>query len=114
MGYDQVCDVCGGKNVGYVVETGQNNYTRGLKHMANYMRKNKDSSLWRHSQMEHGGNLEVSFSMKVVRTFRDPLTLQVNEAVRIGKSLATIQLNSKTEWQGPATVRVVAEGGGWS
>ena len=51
--------------------------------------------------------------MKVVKYFREPLTRQVNEAVRISKCEAATQLNSKTEWHGPATVRLVAEGGGW-
>ena len=55
----------------------------------------------------------VSFSMNVVKSFRDPLTRQINEAVRIFNCSATTQLNSKTEWHGPATVRLVAEGGGW-
>ena len=48
-------------------------YTRGLKHMANYQGKQKDSLLWRHAQMEHDGSLKVNFSMKVVKAFTDPL-----------------------------------------
>ena len=76
-------------------------------------KKFKDSPLWKHVQMEHEGSLEVSFSMKVVKAFTDPLTRQVNEAVRIENCSARTQLNSKSEWHGPATVRLVAEGGGW-
>ena len=113
VGYELACDLCGGQNVCYVGETGQNIYTRGLKHQANYRGKHSDSPLWKHSQIEHNGSLDVSFSMKVVRCFREPLTRQVNEAVRISKCEATTQLNSKTEWHGPATVRLVTEGGGW-
>ena len=52
--------------------------------------------------------------MKVVKSFRDPLTRQINEAVRITNCTAGTQLNSKTEWHGPATIRLVAEGGGLS
>ena len=81
--------------------------------MANYRGKQKDSSLWKHAQMEHEGSLEVNFSMKVVKAFIDPLTKQVNEAVRIENCSARTQLNSKSEWHGPATVRLVDEGGGW-
>ena len=114
MGYTLICDLCGGENVCYVGETGQNVYTRGLKHMANYRGKHPDSPLWKHAQIAHGGNPDTSFSMKVVKTFKDPLTRQVNEAVRIANCSAAIQLNSKTEWHGPATVRLVAEGGGWA
>ena len=58
-----------------------------------------------------GGSVDVSFSMKVVDYFRDPLSRQVNEAVRINRCEAGTQLNSKSEWHGPATVRLVAEGG---
>ena len=113
VGHELACDLCGEKNVCYVGETGQNAYTRGLKHTANYKGKLSDSPLWKHAQMTHSGSLDVSYSMKVVRYFKEPLTRQVNEAVRIANCGATSQLNSKTEWHGPATVRLVAEGGGW-
>ena len=109
VGYILFCDECGEDKVCYVGETGQNTYTRGLRHMTNYRGRHKDSPLWKHAQVAHGGSLEVSFSMKVVRTFRDPLTRQVNEAVRINQCGAEIQLNSKSEWHGPATVRLVVE-----
>ena len=111
VGYILVCDICGGDEVCYVGETGQNIYTRGLKHTADYRTKHRDSSLWKHAQSAHGGSVDVSFSMKVVDYFRDPLSRQVNEAVRINRCEAGTQLNSKSEWHGPATVRLVAEGG---
>ena len=114
MGYALTCDLCGYERVCYDGETGQNVYTRGLKHMANYRGKVADSPLWKHAQLMHNGSLELSFSMKVVKSFKDPLTRQVNEAVRIANCEAEFQLNSKTEWHGPATVRLVAEGGAWS
>jgi hypothetical protein len=113
VGYVLICDLCGADEVCYVGETGQNAYTRGLKHMANYRGKQADSPLWKHAQMTHGGSMEVSYSMKVEKCFMDPLTRQVNEAVRIANCESTTQLNSKAEWHGPATVRLVAEGGGW-
>ena len=65
--------------------------------------------LWKHVQIAHGGSMEVSYSMKVVRYCRDPLTRQVNEAVRISKCEVETQLNSKSEWHGPVTVRLVSE-----
>ena len=113
MGYVLCCDICGVDDVCYVGETGQNAYTRGLKHIANYRGRQSDSPLWKHAQMVHGGSLEVSYSMKVEKCFSDPLTRQVNEAVRIANCDSATQLNSKAEWHGPATVRLVAEGGGW-
>ena len=73
VGYTLICDLCGGENVCYVGETGQNVYTRGLKHMANFRGKHPDSPLWKHAQIAHGGNPVISFSMKVVKTFKDPI-----------------------------------------
>ena len=113
VGYVLSCDECGADEVAYVGETGQNVYTRGLRHMASYRGKHQDSPMWKHAQLVHGGSTTVSYSMKVVRSFKDPLTRQINEAVRISNCTATTQLNSKTEWHGPATVRLVAEGGGY-
>jgi hypothetical protein len=69
-----------------------------------------DSPLWKHAKMIHVGAEAVSFSMKVNTSFRDPLTRQINEALRISNCSATTQLNSRTEWHGPATVCLVAEG----
>ena len=111
VGYELICDQCGGENVCYVGET--ECYTRALKHISNYKGKVRYSPLWKHAQIKHEGSLDLSYSMKVVKCIRDPLTRQVNEAVRITHCKATTQLNSKTEWHGPATVRLVAEGGGW-
>ena len=79
------------------------------KIVTNYRGKHKDSLLWKRAQVAHGGSLEVSYSMKVVKSFRDPLTRQVNEAVRINQCGAENQLNSKSEWHGPATVRLVVD-----
>ena len=49
VGYTLICDLCGGDNVCYVGETGQNVYTRGLRHMTNYRGKHQDSPLWKHA-----------------------------------------------------------------
>ena len=62
-------DICGGDEVCYVGETGQNIYTRGLKHTADYRTKHKDSSLWKHAQSAKGGSEDVSYSMKVIDYF---------------------------------------------
>jgi hypothetical protein len=80
--YALCCDVCGVDDVCYVGDTGQNAYTRGLKHMANYRGRQTDSPLWKHAQMAHGGSLEVSYSVKVEQCFSDLLTRQVKEAVK--------------------------------
>ena len=45
VGYELTCDVCGA-DVCYVGETGQNAYTRGMKHIENYKNKREDSPIW--------------------------------------------------------------------
>ena len=112
VGYELICDICGAE-VSYIGETGRNVYTRGLEHSKDYRGMKSDSSLWKHAQLAHGGQLDVSYSMKSVKSLQDPLSRQVNEGVQIYGSPATTKLNSKCEWFGPATVRLVAEGGGW-
>ena len=44
------------------------------KKIANYRGKVIDSPLWKHAKLVHNGNLQLSFSMKVVKSFKDPLT----------------------------------------
>ena len=113
IGYRVECCECE-MNVHYEGETSKSGYVRGLKHLSNYKAKTHDSPLWKHAAAGHNGRMDVKYKMRVLQSFRDPLTRQVNEAVRIQQSNADILLNSKSEWFGPATVRLVAEGGGWS
>ena len=109
VGYVLIRDECGEDEVSYVGETEQNVYTRGLRLMVNYRGKHNDSPLWKHAQMAHGGRTNMSFSMQVAKSFRDPLTRQINEA----DCTSNNQLNFKTEWHGPATVRLVEDGEGF-
>ena len=62
--------------------------------------------MFKHAQT---GRLDVNYSMKVKTKFQDTLTRQVNEGVRISMCQAEISLNSKSEWHGPATVRLVID-----
>ena len=102
------CDECS-KSVVYHGETSQSCYVRGQKHLKDYKYKNKSSSLYKHAQTDHENRLDVKYSMKVTTKFNDPLTRQVNEAVRISRCQAEVSLNSKSEWHGPATVRLVID-----
>ena len=104
------CDNCAGvKSVVYYGEGSQNAYVRGLKHQENFKYKIKSSPLFKHAQTDHQGDMNVKYSMKVKTKFADTLTRQVNEGVRISRSQAEVKLNSKSEWHGPATVRLVVD-----
>ena len=106
IGYTVNCDTCRGVTVQYVGETSKSGYQRGLGHLARYHGRNEDSPLWKHAISHHGGRLDVRYSMNVVRTFKEPLTRQVNEAVRMTRCEADVCLNSKSEWHSPVIVRL--------
>ena len=110
VGYEVRCDECI-QNIVYIGETSKSGYLRGLDHLKNYRCRTNDSPLWKHALTDHQGRLDVRFSKKIIKTFRDPLTRQCNEAVRIKNSNADVLLNGKSEWHGPAIVRLTAEGG---
>ena len=80
-----------------------------MKHQEDYKYKHKSSSLYKHAQSDHESRLDVKYCMKVKSKFKDTLTRQVNEGVRINRSQAEVSLNSKSEWHGPATVRLVVD-----
>ena len=110
VGYEIGCNECEGDNVVmYVGETSRNAYVRGKEHIDKYRRNDQKSPLWKHAQNRHEGRTDVNYSMKVVSQFRDPLTRQVNEGVRINRSTAEVILNSKSEWHGPATARLTID-----
>ena len=110
VGYKIKCLDCP-NNVLYIGETSKSGYLRGLDHVKNYRGKKQDCPLWRHAAAEHDGRMDVKFAKKVVRKFRDPLTRQCNESVRMQRCEADVLLNSKSEWHGPATVTLQAECG---
>ena len=97
------------KSVLYHGETSKNVYVRGLKHQESYKYKMQNSALYKHAQIDHQSRMDVDYYMKVKSKFRDPLTRQVNEGVRIARCQAEVDLNSKSEWHGPATVRLVID-----
>ena len=48
----------------------------------------------------------MKFRMEITNKFRDPLTRQANEAVRISKRKKHELLNSKTEFNHPPIARI--------
>ena len=106
FGYEIVCDKCrdSGSEVIYHRESSRNGYVRGAEHLDKYRRRHADSHMFKHAQAHYGGRRNVEYSMKVVKSFHDPLSRQVNEGVRINRNNADVLLNSESEWHGPLTV----------
>ena len=92
--------------VEYEGETAYNGFTRGLEHEACQRQRDESNALWKHCELEHGGQ-RANFSMRVLGSFSGCLERQVNEAVRIGSSKADSIMNSKAEFHQAPLVRVV-------
>ena len=67
-----------------------------------------NSALYKHKQNEHGGE-EIRVSMEITKQFRDPLTRQADEAVRISSRAKVEILNSKNEFNHPPLARITVE-----
>ena len=110
VGYRWVCTTCKAreKTRVYEGETGRSGRVRGTEHIRDLKNKKKDSPLYKHKIVEHE-NEEAKFEMEITGKFRDALTRQANEAVRIYARPKTESLNSKNDFNHPPTTRVVVE-----
>ena len=108
---------CRRKNVGYAItckeckatyhgETSRTMFCRGREHMKSFEQRKRESVLWEHCQLVHEGR-DVGFKMKAAGYYKEPLTRQVNEAVRIFNGPNT--MNRKNEWRKTAVPRAIFE-----
>ena len=97
--YRYICRKCGAT---YTGETARNLYSRSLEH-----KKNKNSFIRKHQDESHRGE-EADFEIKVVGSYKDPLSRQVAEGVLITRCEAE-NLNSKAEFRQPPIVQVRKE-----
>ena len=84
----------------YEGETGRSARIRGAEHVSDLKNKREKSALYKHVKNEHK-NEEVKFSMEITNKFKDALTRQANEAVRIFSRPGKELLNSKSEFNHP-------------
>jgi hypothetical protein len=112
VGYRISCEGClgDGRWAHYEGETSRNSFSRGIEHQEDLKSEKEDSPLWKHCLLEHQGVKQV-FIMKPLKNFSSCLQRQVNEAVRITSSKATVIMNSKSEWHQSPIIRVVASSG---
>ena len=68
-----------------------------------------DNMLYKHKILEHKHE-EVDFKMEITGIFRDALTRQAEEAVRIKSRKNSELMNSKSQFNHPPIARVVVEG----
>lgn len=103
--YDIKCMPC--EDAIYYGESHRNLYSRGKEHEAKMRRKDENSFMHRHQMEKHEG-APGNFQMRVVKTFKDPLSRQVTEAVLIKNHRGEL-LNSKSEFHQPSIVRIQSE-----
>ena len=83
---------------------------RGAEQMYDLEKQKSSSVLFKHKENEHQHET-MKISMKIIKKFKDPLTRQANEAVRIAnrnESKGEL-LNSKNEFHHPPISRIVVE-----
>ena len=110
VGYSWTCKTCEGRNILkiYEGESSRSARIRGKEHLTAYKNQKSDSVLYKHKISDHG-NENVEYEMKISGIFKDPLTRQANEAVRIFSRKISEILNSKSEFNHPSVARVVVE-----
>ena len=98
----------------YIGETGKNAFTRSKQHLAGLKSRSEENALYKHWRNFHETDGEPksrrleNFEFIVEKAFRDPMSRQIDEMVRCINFEGTL-LNSKSEWNAPPIVRIVAE-----
>ena len=65
--------------------------------------------LYRHKILEHTEEENIEFKMEITGLFKDALTRQANEAVRIKNCGKSEILNSKSQFNHPPITRIVVD-----
>ena len=109
VGYEMECNICKEDNkvAVYHGESSRTLFTRTKEHMTGFTSKKKDNPLFKHQTNFHPG-LQPNYTMKALRFFKDPLTRQINEGVRINNSRSSPDylMNSKSEFRQGEVARV--------
>ena len=110
VGYRWLCCTCQTKNKlkVYEGETSRSARLRGIEHVKSYIGKTNDSVLYKHKMLEHEDE-DVEFKMEITGVFRDALSRQADESVRIQARSNAELMNSKSEFNHPPIARVVIE-----
>ena len=110
IGYRWTCKTCRDRKITkvYEGESSRSARIRGAEHLRDYENKKEKSVLYKHKILDHKTE-EPQFEMKITGTFRDALTRQANEAVRIQRNKPSESLNSKCEFNSAPVARVTIE-----
>ena len=94
--------------VAYIGETGRTAVTRVMEHVRGNMGKKSENPMYKHLMDKHTDNMKnVKFEFGLTGKFRDPLTRQAEEGLRIARQSKNLAiLNTKSEFNHPPIARV--------
>ena len=110
IGYRWSCKTCKDRKINkvYEGESSRSARIRGAEHLQDYKNKKEKSVLYKHKILNHRSE-EPQFVMEITGTFKDALTRQANEAVRIQNTKPSESLNSKCEFNSAPVARITVE-----
>ena len=97
--YEVKCLQCEEKGIKriYIGESGKSGYERMIQHWRSWRGREKDSFLWKHDLLDHGGKLdETKLAARIISKPQKALQRQVEEAVHILEELPETLMNSKS------------------
>ena len=110
VGYQIDCLHCKSNDnpAAYIGETGRTAVTRGIEHVRGIMGKKSENPMYKHLMDKHTDNMKnVKFEFGLTGKFRDPLTRQAEEGLRIARQSKNLAiLNTKSEFNHPPIARV--------
>jgi hypothetical protein len=110
IGYRWTCCTCQKRDKVkvYEGETSRSARLRGIEHVRLYVGGKEVSVLYNHKVLEHE-NEEVDFKMEITGVFKDALSRQAEESVRIQARKNSELMNSKSQFNHPPIARIVVE-----
>ena len=102
--YEWTCRVCGDT---YTGETSRNFYARAKEHLEKSKKSENDDldSFISNHQLQHHNGALPDFKVKVLKSFKDPLSRQVYEGIYIRRQSGA-SLNTKQDYYQPSSYRM--------
>jgi hypothetical protein len=110
VGYRWSCKTCKDRKITkvYEGESSRSARIRGREHLRDLKNKKEKSVLYKHKILDHTHE-NAEFEMEITGVFKDALSRQANEAVRIQSRKTTESLNSKCEFNSAPVARITVE-----
>ena len=111
VGYRWICENCRKNEIKqiYEGESSRSARLRGKEHLRGLKNQNPQNMLYKHKCLEHPEETDVKFKMEITGLFRDALSRQADEAVRIKNCKKFELLNSKSQFNNAPITRIVID-----